>query len=100
MLGPKCRCDFSKMLRPGLFFFIFNFLFSFLIWAIPALFYIFNVKWAIPCLFSLFLNFQSNKIKFAYDWIWTAALWCWEWPLLQLSHNYPALLFLTFCAGS
>ena len=59
-----------------------------------------NVKWAIPCLFSLFLNFLSNKIKFAYDWIWTAALWCWEWPLLQLSHNYPALLFLTFCAGS
>ena len=43
-------------------------------------------------LLTLFSSFQycySKKmfiINFAYDWIWTADLWCWE-PLYQLSHK-------------
>ena len=44
-------------------------------------------------LLTLFSSFQycySKKmfiINFAFGWIWTVDLWCWEQPLYQLSHK-------------
>ena len=39
-------------------------------------------------LFKIVYNKQMFDINFANDWIWTADLWCWNWPLYRLSHNH------------
>ena len=54
-------------------------------------------SWPLLCLFLSFLQFFQQLtvnifvIKFVDDWIRTAGVWNWKWPLCQASHNHCPL---------